>query len=111
MRRFVGDRLLTEIDWPVEQTEAAQGGEDASKHLWEESWDDDDTNDDFSTQLKCVPPRCRNPMPCFEMGCERAALPAASGTRAAQDVGMIVMPPPSSNSSKRCKSPHLDKKT
>jgi 26 proteasome complex subunit DSS1 len=42
------------VDWPVEQTEAAQSGEDASKHLWEESWDDDDTNDDFSAQLKYV---------------------------------------------------------
>ncbi|KAG6041442.1 26S proteasome complex subunit [Claviceps citrina] len=37
-------------DWPEEQTEAAQSGE--TKHLWEESWDDDDTTDDFSTQLK-----------------------------------------------------------
>ncbi|KAI9899802.1 hypothetical protein N3K66_006263 [Trichothecium roseum] len=41
-------------DWPEEQTEAAQKGSsgDATKHLWEESWDDDDTNDDFSQQLK-----------------------------------------------------------
>jgi 26 proteasome complex subunit DSS1 len=23
-------------------------------HLWEESWDDDDTNEDFSKQLKYV---------------------------------------------------------
>ncbi|QPG98844.1 26S proteasome complex subunit [Epichloe festucae Fl1] len=39
-------------DWPEEQTEAAQSGE--TKHLWEESWDDDDDGtDDFSTQLKC----------------------------------------------------------
>ncbi|KAJ3541001.1 hypothetical protein NM208_g4808 [Fusarium decemcellulare] len=38
-------------DWPEDQTEAAKtGGE--TKHLWEESWDDDDTSDDFSTQLK-----------------------------------------------------------
>ena len=43
-------------DWPEEQTEAAQKGSsgDATKHLWEESWDDDDTNDDFSQQLKYV---------------------------------------------------------
>lgn len=41
-------------DWPEDQTEAAQGGDEA-KHLWEESWDDDDTSDDFSAQLKCVP--------------------------------------------------------
>ncbi|KAG6004100.1 hypothetical protein E4U43_000797 [Claviceps pusilla] len=42
--------LTSEIDWPEEQTEAAQSGE--TKHLWEESWDDDDTTDDFSKQLK-----------------------------------------------------------
>ncbi|KAG6000495.1 hypothetical protein E4U21_005401 [Claviceps maximensis] len=41
-------------DWPEEQTEAAQSGE--TKHLWEESWDDDDTTDDFSTQLKYASP-------------------------------------------------------
>ncbi|KAH8168743.1 DSS1/SEM1 family protein [Sarocladium implicatum] len=38
-------------DWSDKQTEAAQSGGD-TKHLWEESWDDDDTTDDFSTQLK-----------------------------------------------------------
>jgi 26 proteasome complex subunit DSS1 len=40
-------------DWGVEETEAANGGE-TTTHLWEESWDDDDTSDDFSTQLKYV---------------------------------------------------------
>ncbi|KAK3379077.1 DSS1/SEM1 family-domain-containing protein [Lasiosphaeria ovina] len=38
-------------DWSVEDTEAANGGE-GTQHLWEESWDDDDTSDDFSAQLK-----------------------------------------------------------
>ncbi|RDA94027.1 hypothetical protein CP533_5281 [Ophiocordyceps camponoti-saundersi (nom. inval.)] len=38
-------------DWPEDQTEAAQGNSEA-KHLWEESWDDDDTSDDFSAQLR-----------------------------------------------------------
>ncbi|KAK0636753.1 DSS1/SEM1 family-domain-containing protein [Bombardia bombarda] len=38
-------------DWAPEETEAANGTE-ATQHLWEESWDDDDTTDDFSTQLK-----------------------------------------------------------
>ncbi|KAK0387081.1 hypothetical protein NLU13_5394 [Sarocladium strictum] len=38
-------------NWPDEQTEAAQRSGD-TKHLWEESWDDDDTTDDFSAQLK-----------------------------------------------------------
>ncbi|OAA61805.1 dss1/sem1 [Niveomyces insectorum RCEF 264] len=37
-------------DWGAEETEAASEG--AAKHLWDESWDDDDTSDDFSTQLK-----------------------------------------------------------
>jgi 26 proteasome complex subunit DSS1 len=42
-----------QADWPADQTEAAQrNGE--TKHLWEESWDDDDTSDDFSNQLKWV---------------------------------------------------------
>jgi len=38
-------------DWTAEESEAA-GGSGTTKHLWEESWDDDDTSDDFSTQLK-----------------------------------------------------------
>lgn len=42
---------LAILDWPDEQTEAAQRSGD-TKHLWEESWDDDDTTDDFSAQLK-----------------------------------------------------------
>lgn len=44
-----------DTDWPDDQTEAAQTRGD-TKHLWEESWDDDDTTDDFSTQLKYVTP-------------------------------------------------------
>ncbi|TID21315.1 putative 26S proteasome complex subunit sem-1 [Venturia nashicola] len=35
-------------DWPEEDTELPSG----NQHLWEESWDDDDTNEDFSKQLK-----------------------------------------------------------
>jgi len=49
-------RSLTELrtsDWETEDTEAANGGE-GTKNLWEESWDDDDTSDDFSTQLRYV---------------------------------------------------------
>ncbi|KAF5240097.1 hypothetical protein FAUST_4487 [Fusarium austroamericanum] len=38
-------------DWPEDQTEAAKGSGE-TKHLWEESWDDDDTSDDFSQQLR-----------------------------------------------------------
>ncbi|KAI9148155.1 putative 26S proteasome complex subunit sem-1 [Paramyrothecium foliicola] len=48
-----GLRLISDgTDWPEDQTEAAQGRSGETKHLWEESWDDDDTTDDFSTQLK-----------------------------------------------------------
>lgn len=36
--------------------EDAEGsGERGNTHLWEESWDDDDTSEDFSKQLKSVP--------------------------------------------------------
>lgn len=38
-------------DWAKEEEVGAQG---TNTHLWEESWDDDDTSDDFSVQLKCV---------------------------------------------------------
>ncbi|KAK2742582.1 hypothetical protein FQN57_005208 [Myotisia sp. PD_48] len=34
-------------DWPQEDAEVANSND----HLWEESWDDDDANDDFSKQL------------------------------------------------------------
>lgn len=35
-------------DWPDEQTSLPEG----SAHLWEESWDDDDTSEDFAVMLK-----------------------------------------------------------
>ncbi|MCJ1441285.1 MAG: 26S proteasome complex subunit [Stictis urceolatum] len=35
-------------DWPQEDAEMPEG----NAHLWEESWDDDDTSEDFSKQLK-----------------------------------------------------------
>ncbi|TQN73997.1 putative 26S proteasome complex subunit sem-1 [Colletotrichum shisoi] len=44
-----GDQLE---NWPQEETEAAASGSGSTQHLWEESWDDDDTSDDFSAQLK-----------------------------------------------------------
>ncbi|MCJ1314200.1 hypothetical protein MMC25_007880 [Agyrium rufum] len=37
-------------DWPIEETAEAQ--KDANAHLWEESWDDDDTNEDFAKELR-----------------------------------------------------------
>ncbi|KAI9674910.1 MAG: 26S proteasome complex subunit [Bathelium mastoideum] len=35
-------------DWAEEDTEDPG----ANQHLWEESWDDDDTSEDFAKQLK-----------------------------------------------------------
>jgi len=35
-------------NWTEEDTQLPGG----NTHLWEESWDDDDTNDEFSQQLK-----------------------------------------------------------
>lgn len=43
------------IDWPQEEAEVSgSSGAGNPDHLWEESWDDDDTNEDFSKQLKYV---------------------------------------------------------
>ena len=39
-------------DWGPEESEVPLGSEGGTTHLWEESWDDDDTSDDFSKQLK-----------------------------------------------------------
>lgn len=41
---------LGSLDWPQEENEVP--GEGGNTHLWEESWDDDDTSEDFSKQLK-----------------------------------------------------------
>lgn len=41
------------IDWGDEETDLAQG-EEANAHLWEESWDDDERNEDFAQILKWV---------------------------------------------------------
>ncbi|RMZ87519.1 hypothetical protein DV736_g5251, partial [Chaetothyriales sp. CBS 134916] len=35
-------------DWPQEDTEVPG----STTHLWEESWDDDDENEEFSKQLR-----------------------------------------------------------
>lgn len=35
-------------DWTEEETQIPGG----NAHLWEESWDDDDTNEDFAVQLR-----------------------------------------------------------
>ncbi|KAI1913523.1 26S proteasome complex subunit [Ophidiomyces ophidiicola] len=38
-------------DWPQEDAEAL-GPAGTNDHLWEESWDDDDNNEEFSKQLR-----------------------------------------------------------
>lgn len=49
-REILVRQMLTETpDWAKEEEVGAQAN---NTHLWEESWDDDDTTDDFSTQLK-----------------------------------------------------------
>ncbi|KAF2866713.1 DSS1/SEM1 family-domain-containing protein [Massariosphaeria phaeospora] len=35
-------------DWAEEESQIPGG----NAHLWEESWDDDDTNEDFAVQLR-----------------------------------------------------------
>ena len=39
---------ISVTDWTVEEATAPGG----NTHLWEESWDDDDQNEEFSKQLK-----------------------------------------------------------
>lgn len=46
-------------DWTQEETEVPGD----NTHLWEESWDDDDTSEDFSAQLKYVSIRHAHPTP------------------------------------------------
>jgi 26 proteasome complex subunit DSS1 len=40
--------LTHRVDWTEEETQIPGG----NTHLWEESWDDDDTNEDFAVQLR-----------------------------------------------------------
>lgn len=41
-------RANIKLDWTEEETQIPGG----NAHLWEESWDDDDTNEDFAVQLR-----------------------------------------------------------
>lgn len=50
------------IDWDDSQTDLAHLGgaapgaaKSGGDKLWEDNWDDDDVEDDFSVQLRCVP--------------------------------------------------------
>jgi 26 proteasome complex subunit DSS1 len=46
--RFPGASADYIADWGEEETQIPGG----NAHLWEESWDDDDTNEEFAKQLK-----------------------------------------------------------
>ena len=53
--------MKREIDWEDAQTELAHLGgaqpgaaKSGGDKLWEDNWDDDDIEDDFSVQLRCV---------------------------------------------------------
>ena len=41
-------------DWPAEEELGSSGAGAGTKHMWEESWDDVDTSDEFSVQLQYV---------------------------------------------------------
>ena len=72
MRILACMRMLTiHADWDDSQTDLAHLGGTApgaaksgGDQLWEDNWDDDDIEDDFSVQLRCVlrallaPARC-----------------------------------------------------
>jgi hypothetical protein len=49
---------LRQTDWPAEEELASSGAGAGTTHLWEESWDDDDTSDEFSVQLQYVSLPC-----------------------------------------------------
>jgi hypothetical protein len=42
--------LTASVDWGEEETQTHGD----KTHLWEESWDDDDTTEDFANQLRLV---------------------------------------------------------
>ncbi|EEP78573.1 predicted protein [Uncinocarpus reesii 1704] len=44
--------LIPSLDWPQEDAEALGSTGTNNDHLWEESWDDVDSNEEFSQQLK-----------------------------------------------------------
>jgi len=44
--------LICFADWSKEDELGTAGSGAGTTHLWEESWDDDDTSDEFSQQLK-----------------------------------------------------------
>lgn len=48
LSKILAKPKLISIDWTQEETEVPGD----NTHLWEESWDDDDTSEDFSKQLK-----------------------------------------------------------
>lgn len=52
LRMRNGELIPVKTDWSDTETDGTNG---KIKHLWEESWDDDDTSDDFAAQLRYAP--------------------------------------------------------
>lgn len=54
--------MISQTEWKDEETDVAKfleqsgatGGGGAPSHLWEDTWDDDDVEEDFSAQLRFV---------------------------------------------------------
>lgn len=52
--------VFVDVDWEDSATDlanlggAAPGAKSGGDKLWEDNWDDDDIEDDFSVQLRCV---------------------------------------------------------
>jgi hypothetical protein len=55
-----GDTTCSHAEWKDEETDVAKyleqsgatGGGGAPSHLWEDTWDDDDVEEEFSVQLR-----------------------------------------------------------
>lgn len=62
-QRAIANNYLPKPDWDQDESENASGSAAAANsnnvHLWEESWDDDDAAEEFSSQLKCVFSPCQ----------------------------------------------------
>lgn len=48
LQRILNNNIC--VDWTEEEAQMPE----ANTHLWEESWDDDDTSEEFLAQLKYV---------------------------------------------------------
>lgn len=58
------DKLINHPDWPQEEAEPPTDPSETA--LWDASWEDDEAEQGFSQQLKCVPrvPNALSDLPC-----------------------------------------------